>query len=58
MARKLAAYDKRENVTAHPYGVNTPGGFLMVFNASRRVFTAPSARVGETRCPHRSSTRS
>lgn len=32
MARKLAAYDKRENVTAHPYGVNTPGGFLMVFN--------------------------
>lgn len=32
MARKLAYYDKRENVTAHPYGVNTPGGFLMVYN--------------------------
>jgi len=32
MARKLAKYDNRENVTAHPYGVNTPGGFLMTFN--------------------------
>ena len=32
MARKLAKFDDRTNVTAHPYGVNTPGGFLMVFS--------------------------
>ena len=32
MARKLAGYDKRTNVTAHPYGVNTPAGLLMTFN--------------------------
>lgn len=38
MARKLAYYDKRENVTAHPYGVNTPGGFLMVYNVVYVLF--------------------
>ena len=32
MARKLSAYDGRTNVTAHPYGVNTPAGLLMTFN--------------------------
>ena len=32
MARKLAGYDNRTNVTAHPYGVNTPAGLLMTFN--------------------------
>jgi len=38
MARKLAYYDKRENVTAHPYGVNTPGGFLMTYNVVYTLF--------------------
>jgi hypothetical protein len=32
MAAKLAAYDKRQDVTALPYGINTPAGFLAAYN--------------------------
>lgn len=32
MAFKLAAYEKRTDVTALPYGINTPAGFLTAFS--------------------------
>jgi xanthine/uracil/vitamin C permease (AzgA family) len=32
MACKLAAYEDRQDVTALPYGINTPAGFLFAFN--------------------------
>merc|ERR1719217_907307 len=32
MAGKLAAYEKRTDVTALPYGINTPAGFLTAFS--------------------------
>jgi len=32
MAFKLASYEKRTDVTALPYGVNTPAGFLTAFS--------------------------
>ncbi|KAJ1616570.1 hypothetical protein T492DRAFT_1135656 [Pavlovales sp. CCMP2436] len=32
MAWKLAAYENRDDVTALPYGINTPAGYVMVFS--------------------------
>ena len=32
MAYKLAGYEKRVDVTALPYGINTPAGFLTAYN--------------------------
>ena len=46
MARKLAGYDNRTNVTAHPYGVNTPAGLLMTFNV---VFTRAKRPASSSR---------
>mmetsp|Transcript_39246 Transcript_39246/g.90912 ORF Transcript_39246/g.90912 Transcript_39246/m.90912 type:complete len:586 (+) Transcript_39246:62-1819(+) len=32
MAWKLAGYENRDDVTALPYGINTPAGYVMVFS--------------------------
>jgi hypothetical protein len=32
MARKLAGYQGNDNVTALPYGINTPAGFIVAFD--------------------------
>lgn len=51
MASRIAAKESRSDVTAIPYGINTPGGFLTIFMVMLPVCFKYSPSSGYTGTP-------